>query len=250
MSLKKSFFVISIVSLATLMLIAGCGPEVRAKPTLTKIHKYNYQPLKNIPVVSHSHYPESKLTVEYLPGGSLNGVTILVDAGHGGKDPGAGKKTFSSTPEKTINLAMAKELQIRLKAKGAKVIMTRTDDTFIELDERAEMAGRYRVDLLVSIHADSNPNRYISGTTIYVSRGCSYKSSKTARNIQASFTNSNIKCRGVRNQDFRVLAKHSRPAVLVECGFMTNEYEAKMLNNTWYRNKVVDAIANGIANTF
>jgi len=250
LSLKKSFFLISIVSLAALMLIAGCGPQPTRKYTLSKTNNPIYGPTKNITSASRNHYPEPRPVPDYLPGGSLNNITIIIDPGHGGKDPGAGEHTLSSVPEKTINLAIAKELQIRLKAKGAKVIMSRTGDKFVDLDVRAEMAEQYRADLLVSVHADSNPNRYISGATIYVARGCSYKSSKTARNIQASFTNSNIKCRGVRNQDFRVLAKHSRPAVLVECGFMTNEYEAKMLNSTWYRNKLAAAIANGIANTF
>lgn len=157
---------------------------------------------------------------------------------------------MSSVPEKTINLAIAKELETRLKAKGAKVIMSRSTDTFITLDDRAAMPGRYRADLLVSIHANSIANRYTSGALIYVANSCSYKSRKAAQNIHSSFKSVNIKSLGVRNEDYRVLAKHSRPAVLVECGFMTNAYEAKALNDNWYRKKLATAIANGIANTF
>ena len=249
MSFKKSVLLICLVSFISLLLISGCGPQPRQRAVLTKTNNYVYQPLSNLPTVTHGNYPEPKLP-DYLPGGQLNGVTILVDAGHGGKDPGAGEHTLSNVPEKTINLAIAKELQNRLRAKGAKVIMSRTGDKFVDLDDRAEMAEKYRVDLLVSIHANSIANRHINGTILFLARNCSYKSNSVARNIQASFNNSNIKCRGIENKDFRVLAKHSRPAVLIEAGFMTNAYEAKLLNSTWYRNKLAGAIANGIANSF
>jgi len=196
----------------------------------------------------HTHRPVP--TPTYLPSGSLHGRTIIVDPGHGGKDPGAGQKTFSNIPEKTINLAISKELANRLQAMGAKVIMSRTNDTFIELDSRAAMPGRYNADLLVSIHADSNPDRYMRGACVYVARNRSYTSLKTARNIKASIQNSGIAFRKIDNRDFRVLAKHSKPAVLVECGYMTNTTDARILNQNWYRTKIATAIANGIANSF
>jgi N-acetylmuramoyl-L-alanine amidase len=128
--------------------------------------------------------------------------------------------------------------------------MSRTGDQTVELHDRAAMAVRYNVNLFVSIHADSISDSSITGATVYVAENCSATSSKVARNIQQSFTNSNIKCRGVRSKDFRVLAKHPKPAVLIECGYMTNKYQAEMLNNNWYRNKLATAIAEGIANSF
>jgi N-acetylmuramoyl-L-alanine amidase len=251
LNLKKSLFIASLACFVSLLLIAGCGPQSNGTPYIPEgtrsVNHDRYVPPTPPPAPpTRKTYPQPI----HLRGGSLNGVTIIVDAGHGGRDPGAGEKTYSNTPEKTINLYIAKELQTRLKAKGAKVIMSRSNDTFIELDDRAALPGRHQADLLVSIHADSCPNRHISGSKVYIANDCSYKSRKTARNIQASFTNSNIKCRGIGNRDFRVLAKHSRPAVLVECGYMTNAYEAKNLNNNWYRKKLATAIANGIANSF
>lgn len=251
MNLKKSFFLISLTMLTTFSLISGCASQSSGRPYVPEggrrfVYKHIEIPKTFTPPATTRTYPEPS----FITGGSLNGITIIVDAGHGGKDPGAGEHTFSNTPEKTINLAIAKELEIRLKSKGAKVIMSRNDDTFIELDERAAMPGRYSANLLVSIHADSCPNQYISGATIYVANNCSYKSRKAAQNIQSSFAGSNIKCRGIDTRDFRVLAKHSRPAVLVECGYMTNAYESKALNENWYRKKLATAIANGIANTF
>lgn len=221
-------------------------------PTLSSAQNYNkYKRLDiSIETDTHKHKPELVHTLTVLPVGSLKGVTIIVDAGHGGKDPGAGEKTYSRTPEKTINLAIAKELQTQLQAKGARVIMSRTTDRFIDLDVRAAMPGRHKANLLVSIHADSNPSRYMNGVCVYVARNRSYKSFKTAENIKASIKASGIAFHKIGNRDFRVLAKHSKPAVLVECGYMTNKTDAAYLNQTWYRTKVAKAIAEGIARTF
>lgn len=248
MSLNKGLLTV-LASLTAIFLITGCGQQITRTHTLANTSTFVYEPLP-ISLETYTHKLRPLPTPKFRPSGSLIGVTIIVDAGHGGKDPGAGKKTYSRIPEKTINLAISKELQSQLIAKGARVIMSRSDDRFIELDDRAAMAGRYNADLLVSVHADSCPDRYIRGASVYVANNCSTKSLKTARNIQSSFVNSSIKFRKIGNRDFRVLAKHSKPAVLVECGYMTNSYEANILNQNWYRRKVATAIANGIANSF
>lgn len=246
MNLRKNFSLIILICLIVLSLIAGCGQKpIRNRRITTNYRNIDYAPLD---ITLKTSAPSTSPI--YFNNESLKGVTIIVDPGHGGKQPGAGEHTFSPIPEKTINLAIAKKLQTKLIAKGAKIIMSRTSDTFIDLDDRAAMPGRYNANLFVSIHADSIADPSITGATIYVAENCSYTSNKVARNIQQSFTNSNIKCRGVRSKDYRVLAKHSKPAVLVECGFMTNEYQAEMLNNNWYRNKLATAIAEGIANSF
>ena len=70
----------------------------------------------------------------------LRGRIIVVDAGHGGRDPGCGEVGYSRLPEKTLVLAIAKDIETQLKACGAKVIMTRTADYFVPLDDRAEIA--------------------------------------------------------------------------------------------------------------
>lgn len=250
MSLNRNLFVISLISLAALLLISGCGPQLTESPfEFGNPNPFDSTPLQ-ISSVDVNRYPPKKTIPKFQPSGSLKGKTILVDAGHGGSDPGAGEHTLSSIPEKIINLAISKELEKRLKAMGAKVIMSRTTDVFVDLDYRAALADRHKVHLLVSIHANSISNRHINGTLIFVARNSSYRSNKVAQSIQRSFTNSNIKCRGIENQDFRVLARHSRPSVLVETGFMTNAYDVKNLNNAWYRKKLATAIANGIANAF
>lgn len=177
---------------------------------------------------------------------NLRNRTIIVDAGHGGSDPGAGQVGYSRVPEKTIVLAIAQNIRQQLANAGARVIMTRTGDYFVELDSRAAMAERYKADLLLSIHADSNPQSYISGPTAYIAKNASYKSRKIANSINSSFKRAGITPLGVREENFRVLVKHSRPAVLVECGFLTNRAEANKLNNNWYRKKIATVITNGV----
>lgn len=180
------------------------------------------------------------------PGTSLSGRVFIVDPGHGGRDPGAGAVGYSKVPEKTLVLSIARDVETLLKAQGGRVIMTRSGDTYPELDERAAMADRYSADLLVSIHVDSNKDRTISGPSIYVCRSASSISSRVASSIHRRFQAAGIASRGVRKSDFRVLAKHSRPAVLVESGYLTNATEARNLNMNGYRTRIAKAIVAGI----
>ena len=126
--------------------------------------------------------------------------------------------------------------------------MTRRTDCFIELDDRAAMATRYKADLLVSIHADSHRDSSIKGPSFYIARNASSQSQKVANSMNSCFKKNGIVPLGVRRADFRVLAKHSRPAVLVESGYLTNGAEARSLNTNWYRKKIANCIVAGITN--
>jgi N-acetylmuramoyl-L-alanine amidase len=182
------------------------------------------------------------------PARSIGAVTIVIDAGHGGKDPGA--QGLSASPEKTINLDIATRLARLLEEAGAKVVTTRSSDRFIELDDRAALADRSRADLFVSIHADSAQRASASGTTIYVARNALSQSRHAARSIVAAFQRAGIECRGTDSAGFRVLVGHSRPAVLIECGFLTNRADASRLNTATYRAKLAAAISDGIVTHF
>lgn len=171
-----------------------------------------------------------------------------MDAGHGGRDPGT--KGKSRLPEKTINLRIAMRLVSLLQQMGARVIATRSDDRFVDLDERAGMAERTHADLFVSIHADANRDSSLSGATVYIGRNASSQSVDAARQIHAALESAGIACRGVRPAGYRVLIGHSRPAVLIECGYLTNRYEAQRLNSADHHANVAGAIAAGIARYF
>ncbi len=180
---------------------------------------------------------------------ALSGAIIVVDAGHGGKDPGA-EPPQSRLQEKTIVLAIARQVASRLEDRGANVIMSRDDDRFIELDDRAAMAERNRADLLVSIHADSAARVGASGATLYIAYEASSRSQRAARAIESAMSGAGLKVRGIVRKGFRVLVGHSRPAVLVECGFLTNPSDAARLNNATQRKRVATAIAEGIIRHF
>jgi N-acetylmuramoyl-L-alanine amidase len=179
---------------------------------------------------------------------TLRGATIVVDAGHGGEDPGA--RGRSAMPEKAINLSIGTELAQRLRQRGANVMMTRSTDRFITLDGRAAFADRARADLFISIHADSAKRASAEGMTIYVGRGSSQQSRSAAQRIGAALQRAGLEFRGVQTAGFRVLIAHSRPAVLIECGFLSNQAEARQLNNGSYREHIADAIAAGVAEYF
>jgi len=173
--------------------------------------------------------------------------TVVVDAGHGGKDPGSDAKGLSPLPEKTIVLAVAREVARRLTDRGAKVVATRDRDVFIELDDRAAIAERTRADLFISIHADWARRTSASGATFYIARNASSKSRRAALRLNAAFRRAGIETRGVDRAGFRVLVGHSRPAVLIECGFLSNPQERRLLNTLAYRSKLAAAIAAGVA---
>ena len=170
--------------------------------------------------------------------------TVVIDAGHGGKDPGA--TSYTGDYEKSANLSIARKVASHLENRGVRVIMTRNSDTFIELNERAAIANRARADLFVSIHCDSHPTRSQNGYTIYVARSASWSSKKIGAAIEQSMGQTGLKDKGMRNQDFRVLVKTACPAVLIECGYLTNPSEASLLYDSSFQDRIARAIANGI----
>lgn len=174
--------------------------------------------------------------------------TIVVDPGHGGKDPGA--RGSSPVYEKDIVLSIGEALRQRLAERGARVIITRAGDWFLELDERCAIAERARADLFISVHADSAHREGASGTTIYVAREAGSPSLAAARAIEGAFLRAGIECRGIQPANYRVLVGHSRPAVLIECGFLTNSSDVRLLNDASYRGKLAWAIAEGVADYF
>jgi N-acetylmuramoyl-L-alanine amidase len=179
---------------------------------------------------------------------AVTGGTIVIDPGHGGKDPGT--KELSARPEKEIVLNIGQQVGRLLQDRGMKVVMTRSNDQFIELDDRAATAERTRADLFVSIHADSAARSSASGATIYVGRNASGSSVRAAAAINSALTSAGLETRGVKRAGFRVLVGHSRPAVLVECGFLTNPGDANRLNNSSEQMKVARVIADGIQTYF
>jgi N-acetylmuramoyl-L-alanine amidase len=235
-----SWRILLVPALATLFGLAGCVEDKLVIQNLPG-------PVLTGPVVQPPPPPPPPPPT---PTKTISNRTIVVDAGHGGKDPGALAKFRGGMREKDINLDIANQVSSELAARGARVIMTRRNDTFLELDDRANFADRYRADLFLSIHVDSSPKRDVAGTGIHIFNQANYETTRIAQCIYAAFRRNGITCRGIVRNNFAVLREHHRPGVLIECGYLTNVTDSQRLNDRSYRSKVADAIADGIADHF
>ena len=173
----------------------------------------------------------------------VSGV-VVIDPGHGGRDPGAIAR--SGLQEKIVNLSVGRSVASLLRQRGVQVTMTREDDRFLELNDRADIANRLRADLYVSIHSDSASNRAACGFTIYVARSASGNSLKLAKAVERRMGKCGALSRTTRRADYRVLVRTVCPAVLVELGFLSHQDESAKLADPRYRQRLASAIAEGI----
>ena len=169
--------------------------------------------------------------------------TVVIDAGHGGRDSGTtGRGAFDS--EKNIALDLAQRLRAELQP-SFKVVLTRDRDKFIELDERVRMANRHANGVLVSIHLNHGSRR-TAGPETFWWRVDSYS---LARRVQARLSAAapyERGNRGLTRRRLRLTRNPRIPCVLVECGYLTNRSEAALFKSAAYRDKLVRAIAAAI----
>jgi N-acetylmuramoyl-L-alanine amidase len=178
------------------------------------------------------------------------GITILIDPGHGGSDPGHEAADKNLLPEKDLTLKIALKFGTYLseRLENVTVLYTRTDDRYPTLDERVNMANSKKVDYFISVHINGSPNTNIKGTESHVHSMSSKKSVKLARAFENEFkTRAGRKSRGVKDSDDRehslqVLKFTEMTSVLVECGFMTNASEANYLNTSYGQDVIASAL--------
>lgn len=169
---------------------------------------------------------------------------VVLDPGHGGEDPGA---VVGDAQEKDINLAVALLVREQLaEQEGVAVQMTREEDVYPSLTDRADFANQAKADLFVSIHANSLEDDSYAG--IFTFYHPDKRSSRTpAEKIQAAVTAASGGLdRGVRSEDYAVLRETDMPAVLVETGFMTCPEELALLLDAGYQELLAQGIAQGI----
>lgn len=218
--------------------------------------------------------------------GNLKIRTVVIDAGHGGKDPGC--QGHAGVKEKNVVFDVAQRVKGMLEEAGVKVIMTRNADTFISLPQRTEIATKSDADIFVSIHANSNPTKKTQGIEVYYvktsnhrdleedqrtqnektfAKRLSIKYSKQLRVIIADMmyaykTAESQKLaerivrdgsvyvdtpnRGARTCRFFVVRNTLVPAVLIEVGYLTNRQEEGRLNTTAYRQRLAETISQSI----
>ncbi|MBI5059332.1 N-acetylmuramoyl-L-alanine amidase [candidate division KSB1 bacterium] len=214
--------------------------------------------------------------------------TIIIDAGHGGKDPGA--RGLYGLEEKVVALDVAKRLRAFLQDSGVTVILTRDDDRFLELHERTKFANAQRGDMFLSIHCNSFKDPNIGGIETYF-----LKPAKSERAVEAAMRENSVvklesdtsmyqdlteenyillsmatsqfmkdsetwaasalrmlsektsmESRQVDQAGFYVLMGASMPAILVECGYLSNPDDAKLLASERGRIKLAEALASSI----
>ena len=171
---------------------------------------------------------------------------VVLDPGHGGKDPGAGAS--SGLAEKTVTLNVALAAAEKLRRRGVSVLLTRTTDRFIELADRAGAANGFHANLFVSIHADDNPSPAKYGHTVILPRSNSAKELLAGQCLDRQLVAVGSPSHAVRTDDrgLFVLRKTTCPAVLVELGFLSNAWEAARLRNGDFQDRLAEAVADGI----
>ena len=168
--------------------------------------------------------------------------TIVIDAGHGGHDRGG--VPGQRVSEKMMALDVSQRLRAYLQANGYRVVMTRNSDVFIPLPTRAAIANSNRGAKFVSVHFNSARRAGASGIETYYFRPeAAALATNIHRNVVAVAPTEN---RGIRRRGYYVLRRTNIPGVLVECGFLTNPYEARYALNPSYRQKLAEAIGRGI----
>jgi N-acetylmuramoyl-L-alanine amidase len=187
---------------------------------------------------------------------SGNKKIIVIDAGHGGWDPG--KISRDKHEEAAINLAIAEQLQVFLENAGAVVFRTRVEDVALgdtkrtDLSARAAMPTDMQADIFVSIHQNAFPQSKVKGAQAFYYEG-SEESRRLAEAVQARISSSldpqnRMKAKG--NQAYFLLKETLGPAIIVECGFLTNDEDVAKLITEEYRQKVAWAIYLGIMDYF
>lgn len=168
--------------------------------------------------------------------------TVILDPGHGAHDRGA---AIGYVFEKHLALDTARRVEQLLRAQGIKVIMTRSRDVFIPLPDRAAAGNRYRNSIFVSLHYNYSRGGGGSGVEAYYHYSSSYS---LAAYIQAYLVQrTRMSNRGVKRASFHVIRNTVRnPAVLIECGFVSNSTERSRMMTGEFRAKIAEGIAAGI----
>ena len=246
-------------------------PQPQSKPQQAK------QPKSAAPVTAPEPLVPKSLTREF----GLTAKTIVIDPGHGGKDPGALGR--SNLQEKGIVLSISHKLREVLTAKGYTVLMTHETDRFIPLKKRTEFATQHKADLFLSIHANAAESSRAKGIETYylnvtstdkasekiaarenansgysiqeletlldglIRESKSEDSKRLARHVQDTLVqNTGAVDRGVKHARFVVLIGTKVPAILIETGFVSNPVEGRKLATSVYQHKIAAAIAQGV----
>lgn len=218
------------------------------KVTVTSITGY-WAKVKYGSATGYVH--KSYLKLINSTGGVLKNRIIVLDAGHGGSDPGAVK---NGVYEKTIALDVSKRVEAKLKAAGATVLMTRKTDVYPTLQDRVDYARKHYAETFVSVHVNAASSTAAKGAEVFYDTSANdngLESKYLATDIQQRIAQyADMHYRGVFDREFYVIRNQDIPAVLVELGFITNSSDFAKLTSPTYMDKYASAIYQGIVDYY
>lgn len=169
--------------------------------------------------------------------------TVVIDAGHGGHASGAFTRG-GRVLEKNLALDMARRINVKLQEAGFNTVMTRSGDYFVTLEDRAAIGNAQRKSVFVSIHFNHARRRVVHGAEVYHNGRGTWELAERIEHSLATMPKG--ASRGTYIASYHVLRKSRGPAVLVECGFLSNTAEAKRMANPVWREQAATRIANAI----
>lgn len=184
-------------------------------------------------------------------------ATVVLDAGHGGKDPG--KIGVNGSIESEINLKIVNKLKVYLEENGVNVTLTRKDENGLydegdsnkkksDMNKRCEIVNEISPDVLISVHQNSYSSEGVKGAQVFYFKN-SNDGEMIAEIIQKHLVEEVDTSNGRQhkeNNNYYILKNVSCPAVIVECGFLSNYSEAELLASDQYQQKLAEAIGNGV----
>lgn len=179
-----------------------------------------------------------------------NEMVVVIDPGHGGKDPG--KIGTNDALEKDINLQIAQKVKSNLEEQNIKVIMTREDDTaedskLADMKKRVAQINEAKPEIVVSIHQNSYSQADVKGAQVfYYTHSEVSKEAALCMQEELKLIDSGNTREAKGNDTFYLLKKTEVPTIIVECGFLSNVEEAEKLVDESYQQKMAEAICNGI----
>lgn len=202
------------------------------------VHKDYTDVIKQVDTAKFNKNETEELKV--IRPNSLAEATIVIDAGHGGKDSGA-ISADQSIYEKDLALNTALLLKNRLEDAGSNVILTRTQDIFVSLDQRVAISNNNRADAFISLHYDAvEKENSMSGTTTYYQIDNNLELAETINKYLQ--TQGSLPNNGVRLADYQVLRENQQPAVLLELGYMNHYNDTQVITHSNYQVSIVEAI--------
>ena len=216
---------------------------------MTKDTTYNIEPQKGSTDYIDLRFTNGQFTEEELL--KYKGKIVVLDAGHGGKDPGA-ISTNLKLKEKDLALDTVLRLNKLLEEAGFTTYLVRDSDTYVELYERAGVANELKADAYVSVHYNSHPDKNVSGVQVLYNADPNRDNKNFAKIMQEEMIKElkAVDRQIVERPNLVVIRETKMPAVLTEMAFLTNEKEEALVQTEEYRQKCVQALYNGITRYF